>query len=512
MKIKFPDTLTIVFSILVLFAMGTWLVPAGQYDRGWDYRLGSATQALLQQDSVLAKYSVVFGQAASRHFGSERELDAYFGSKLGKDWPAVKPRLEPILRGRELVVPGTYHRVAAEPQSVAALLMAPIRGFEKAAAIIAFVFLVGGAFGVLTRTGAIELGLERLIVLGAHHPRFQGLLIPLLMVLFSLAGATFGMSEEVLVFILITIPMAKALGYDTFVGVSIPFLGAGAGFAGAFSNPFTVGIAQGIANIPIFSGWQYRLFVWCVFTVVTITYVMWYARKTQIARAVVDVLPEGLGQKFGFSHRLTLVALATSLVLLVLGVSLWDWYIQEIAGLFVGLGLVSALLCRLPSAQTSAAFLKGAADMIMAAVVIAFTNGMLVLVTDGKIIDTLLYAMAQGLEGVSPMVSAQLMFVFQGVLNFFMPSGSGQAALTMPIMAPLSDLIQVSRQTAVLAFQLGDGLFNMIIPTSGVTMGVLAIAGIPFEKWFRWMLPLSIAYFVLALLLLVPPTLGWVHF
>jgi uncharacterized ion transporter superfamily protein YfcC len=449
---RMPDTLVIILGFMILFTLLTWLVPAGAFERT-------------------------------------------------------------LVGGREVLVPGSYHRVEAAPQGLGSFLTAPIKGFISAAEIVAFVFLVGGAFGILTETGAITSGLQRIIGWSRHRPRARKLIVPLLMVLFSLAGATFGMSEEVLVFILISIPLAEAMGYDSLVGVAIPFIGAGAGFAGAFSNPFTIGIAQGIAELPPFSGMGYRLIVWVVLTTAAILYIMRYIRQLETGKAKgLHTRPEAAAEAntpipFTTSRKLIIFLFIASLGLLVYGVSKWSWYIEEIAGLFIGLGLAAALLARLPMAKATTAFTHGARDMMTAGLVIALSKGLLIIAQEGQILDTILYAFSSSVENFPKALSIEVMFLVQTFLNFFIPSGSGQAALTMPIMAPLSDLLGITRQTAVLAFQLGDGLSNLIIPTSGVTMGVLAIGKIPYDRWLRWAGPLILILFLLAGLLLLPPVL-----
>lgn len=419
---------------------------------------------------------------------------------------------------RTVVVPGTYETTDQNGQGLMAFLMAPIDGFVAAADIIAFVFLVGGAFGVVQKTGAIQAFLELVIDLGLRKPGLKRLILPLLITLFSIGGATFGMSEEVLVFVLLTIPLAKALGYDTIVGIAIPFVGAGTGFAGAFLNPFTVGIAQGIAQLPPGSGIGYRLVCWAVFTLVGMIFICRYAwgLEKDPTRSLVygiasrwDEATETEILKMNGSRVAVLMALAGALILLVFGVQTWDWYISEIAGLFVGMGLLSALLARLSAEDTVKAFTQGLNDVVMAALIIGFSRGLLVIAENGKIIDTMLHTMASMAEGFAPAVSVLVMFVFQSFLNFFVPSGSGQAALTMPLMSPLSDLLGLQRQVAVLAFQFGDGISNLIIPTSGVTMGLLEIAEIPYDRWFKYGFPLVILLSLVACVLLVIPVVGF---
>ncbi|QSE96323.1 YfcC family protein [Fulvivirga lutea] len=456
MKFKLPDTLLLLIAILLVFTLLTWIVPSGEFDRE-------------------------------------------------------------VVNGKELVVADSYKEVASNPAGLFDFILAPIKGFISSAQIITFIFLVAGSFGVINQTGAIEAGLQSVVVASQKNKAYKSLVIPLLMILFSIAGATFGMSEEVLVFILITLPLSFALGYDSVVGVSIPFVGAGAGFAGAFLNPFTVGIAQGIAELAPFSGWEYRLVVWVILTSAAIIFVMIYASKIEKNPEKSPMYDIDKNSKyknqaqehitFTNRHRAVIIIFLLGLVALIYGVNAWDWYINEISALFVCMAVVSAIVFRMNSGTAIDSFVKGASEMIKVTFVIAIAKGILIIASDGKIIDTILNAMASSVDGFPNAVSVQLMFGLQTFLNFFLPSGSGQAALTMPIMAPLSDLINVSRQTAVLAFQLGDGLSNLIIPTSGVTMGVLTIANIPYEKWFKWMLPLFIILSILAMLLLIPPVL-----
>jgi len=417
---------------------------------------------------------------------------------------------------REMVVDGSYREVPSNPQGISDFLIAPIKGFISASQIVGFVFLVGGAFGIINRSGAINEGLKSLIRSTGNSRMSKKIIIPVVMTLFSLAGATFGMSEEVMVFILITIPMALVLGYDSLVGVAIPFIGAGVGFAGAFSNPFTIGVAQEIAGIQLFSGWTYRLVVWALLTTIAIIYVMVYAGKISTQKKISPVLSIDQTREsiqgnqeghFTIRHKIILALLFSGIVFLVVGVSIWDWYINQISGLFIALGILTAFIARIRSKSAVDAFLSGARDMMIAAMVIALTRGILIIATEGKIIDTVLHVFSGLAEGLPSGLSVQIMFFFQGFINFFVPSGSGQAALTMPIMSPLGDLLGISRQTAVLAFQLGDGLFNLIIPTSGVTMGILGIAKIPFSTWLRWMIPLMLFLVLSAMVLLLPPVL-----
>ncbi len=461
-KLKAPNTYLLIFIILLLTAGLTWIIPGGKY---------------------------------------QTELN----------------------NGKNAVVPGTFEYIDSQPQGFYDALMAPINGFVDAALIIGFVLIVGGTFFVLQHTGAVDAAIKAIV--NAHHTSqiIQKLVIPIFMTIFSLAGAVFGMSEETIPFVLLFIPLALALGYDSVTGVAIPFVGAGAGFAGAFINPFTVGVAQGIAELPPLSGIQYRIICWVVVTFTAIVFVQRYANRIKsnpeisVTFEIDEKKREQLHLKsaaaftgINAAHKTVLLIFLAGMIVLVFGVLEYGWYIKEISALFLLLGIVIGIAGRLKIKQITDAFVEGAAALIGTAMIIALARGILVIARDGQIIDTMLHYTATLIQSLHPVVSAQAMFITQTFINFFVPSGSGQAALTMPVMAPLSDLIGVSRQTAVLAFQFGDGFSNLIIPTSAVTMGVLALAEIPWEKWARWILPLEVLFLLVGFLLLIPPfVIGW---
>ncbi|HNS74051.1 MAG TPA: Na+/H+ antiporter NhaC family protein, partial [bacterium] len=312
--------------------------------------------------------------------------------------------------------------------------------------------------------------------------------------------------------------LAISLGYDSLVGTAIPFLGAAAGFAGAVINPFTLGIAQEIAQLQPISGWEYRLFIWFLSTFFMIFFVMRYAARVK-ARPELSLVYEidrkrGLQLEHGTGpvrmerrHIRVLLAFLLALAGLVFGVIQYEWGIVEMSALFLGLGLAAGVVGRLSIGEITEGFKAGAKDMMGVALIIACARAILVVAEEGRILDVMLYQLGGVISHLPRVVAAQAMFVTQGVINFFVHSGSGQAALTMPIMSPLADVIGISRQTAVLAFVFGEGWINPILPTSGVTMGVLGLAGIPWEKWAKWMLPIQIFFFILALLLLIPPVI-----
>ena len=441
--------------------------------------------------------------------------------------PGAYQRAEIEVEGvgtREVVQPGTFERIPAGDESVvdrlvhsvAIVFQAPIRGFtdSDAAPIIAFVLFVGGAFAVLTATGAVDAGLRRIVAASEGSRALDRLIVPMFMVLFSAGGAVFGMAEETIPFVLIFVPLAVALGYDSLTGAAIPFLGSGAGFAAAFLNPFTVGVAQGIAGVPLFTGLSFRLTLWVLVTAVVTAFVMWHAARVRrdpasspTAALDAQVRAAGLGDA-GASAALTsaqvrtLGLFALGLGVLVYGVLQFGWYITEIAALFIAMGIAMGVAGGLGANATAKAFMEGVKDLAPTAAIIGLARGILVVLEDGQVVDTMLHGLASGLEGTGSAVAAMAMFGVQTGINFFVPSGSGQAALTMPIMAPLADLVGVTRQTAVLAFQMGDGFTNMIIPTSAVLMGVLSLARIPWPTWARWILPLQVVLFGIGLIAL----------
>ncbi len=455
---KIPDVFVIVFSLTILAAVLTWILPGGQF---------------------------------------ERRTETVGGSE------------------REVVVPGSFEYEESNPQHLH-VFAAPIHGFKKLADIIVFIFLVGGAFYILNETGAIAAGITRLA------EKLKGrefLVIPIVMTFFSLFGAAFGMCEEAIPFALIFVPLALALGYDSIVGISLSFVAAGVGFAGAFLNPFTVQIAQGIADLQPVSGWEYRVVVWFIITAFTIAWVMVYAARIKkdpkrspmyeldLKRKQDMPLHSRAPKKFTGRHKLCLGVLGATIGLMIYGVVALEWYIAELGGLFFAMGVVCGIIGGMGANDLAKAFIAGIKDMAGAALVVGFTGGILVVMEDGNIMDTVLFGMSEVTSRMPAMLAADTMYVLQICLNFFIPSGATKAALTMPIMAPLADLSGITRQTAVLAYQFGDGFTNMFIPTSGVTVGTLAMAKIPFQKWFKWMVPLQIAFFILSIALLVWPVL-----
>ncbi|MFC7403866.1 YfcC family protein [Georgenia alba] len=405
--------------------------------------------------------------------------------------------------GREVVVEGTYQEVAAEPAGVLDLFSAVHRGMVEAAEIIFFVFVVGGAFGVLSRTRAVENGITGLAM---RMQRSRLLLIPVVMTAFALAAATFGMFEEGLPFVLLLTPVALKLGFDSITGAAMVLVGLSCGFTAAITNPFTIGVAQSIAQVPLFSGMGPRIGMFVVYLVVGIAYVYWYALRVrrdpsrsltreQDAARREEVDGETVHEPLDVRQKVVLGVLLLTMAVLIWGVTQLGWFMTEISALFLAMALIMGLVTRMGIRGSFEAFADGCRDLVVGALCIGFAYATVVVLTDAAVIDTILYGITSAVSGLSSAGAALGMLGVQGLLNFIITSGSGQAALSMPLMSPLADLVGVSQQTAVLAFQFGDGITNIFAPTSGLLLAALAMARIGYGTWFRFIWPLILIQF-----------------
>ena len=410
-----------------------------------------------------------------------------------------------IVPGGQYVTAGDgtlhYEEVGAVPQTWQ-VFSAVYHGFVKQAGIIIFILVVGGVFWLLNATGAVDAGIRRLI---AGIGKKDKLVLVALTVLFSMAGAVFGMSEETIPFVGIVVPLVVSMGYDAFMGLLVVYVASNIGFSSAFLNPFTVGIAQGMADLPPFSGMGYRIFCWGLLTVLLCIFVVLYARKTcqgpKLEKAELESAP--LSARQGW----ILAVLFLTVVALVVGVTCWDWYMPEITGLFLAMGILCGIIAGFPANRIADEILAGAKDILSAALVVGFASGIVVILQEGKVVDSILHAMQEGLDGTGEITSLTAMYGIQAVINFLIPSATAKAAITIPIMAPFSDLVGVSRQAMVLAFQFGDGFTNMITPTSGVLMAALAMARVSYEKWVKWIWKMVVILLLLGFLLLLPTVL-----
>ncbi len=409
--------------------------------------------------------------------------------------------------GRSLVDAASYRTIPAQPAGWGDVFLAWPRGLAATASIVFYIFIIGGAFGVLQATGALDALIAG--VVAAARGRGE-VILPALMFLFALGGGTIGMAEETLPFLPGLVLLAKRLGYDEVVGGAIALVGAGAGFAGAFMNPFTVGVGQAIAGLPLFSGMGYRLIVWFVLTTVTIVYVSWYARKHRVVPTPGVAEDAAPAMRIRSRHAGVLAILFGAFVLLAVGCLRWEWGLLELSGLFIAVGLLGGLVGGLGSDGTAEEFLKGAAAFAGAALVVGLARGVLVIFDAARVTDGILHAMAEAVRGLPEGATVGGIYAVQIVLSYIVPSGSGQAALSLPILTPLADLTGVTRQTSVLAYQFGDGFSNIFTPTQGYFMAGLALIGVPWTRWAKFLWPLQVIWLVLGLIfLLIAQAMRW---
>ncbi|NMC40093.1 MAG: YfcC family protein [Bacteroidales bacterium] len=522
LRFSVPHNLVIVFSIVIIAAVLTWIIPGGKYDR----------------QTVTVN-------------GVERSV----------------------------IVNGSFHYVENQPQTWQ-IFSAFYKGFINMSHIIVFILMIGGAFWIMNETKSIDVGIFAFLGFTRSMERYRlvrwmgvnNIIITLVMIVFSLFGAIFGMSEETIAFAVIFVPLAISMGYDSLTGVALCYFAAHIGFAGAILNPFTVGIAQGLASVPLFTGIEYRTFCWTIITFVGIALVLWYAARIKkdprrspmyeadefwrkkgnthvdeikyhtplsawitalltgivliifavkypvthmsvgLSSISIPALPVLAGLYFLASyfslrkslHFFVLTTLAFTMLYLVVGVLGYEWYIMEIAALFLAMGLVTGIAAGKRPGELAKLFVEGVKDIVSASLVVGFAGGIIAILNDGQIIDTVLYSLSGALEGANQMSAITIMYIFQSLLNLVITSGSAKAALTIPIMAEFSDIVGLTRQATIMAFQFGAGLTDMIAPTSGVLMGVLGMARIPYAKWLKWIMPILIILIITGFLLLIP--------
>lgn len=527
---KVPHTFVIVFSIIVFAASLTWIIPPGKF---------------VKEAHIID--------------GKEQTLMVYHKMDELPD--------------------GHPSKTVAEAQTWQ-IFSALFNGFVKQAGIIVFILVIGGAFWIMNQTKAIDVAifsfLKRIRKLDKtrllRYVGIDNVVVVFIMLLFSAFGAIFGMSEETIAFAIIFIPLAVSMGYDSITGVCMVYIAAHIGFAGAILNPFTIGIAQGLSGIPLFSGIEYRLFCWVVINVAGIGFVLWYMAKirrnpkrspvyeedahwrehvlqndekteyytpkmawivygliTTVLVAFAVKYPESILEIGNSSvglpiipisaalfaligwfslkksiHFFILLILGYTILFLIVGVMGYNWYVMEIATLFLAAGIASGMAFNQSANEIAQSFIDGMKDIYSAALIVGLAGGIIVVLEDGGVIDSILYGLSKSLGLYGKIASVEIMYGIQTMINIIIPSGSAKAAITMPLMAPFGDLIGISRQATVMAFQFGDGFTNMITPTSGVLIGVLGVARIPYHKWLKWVFPLILILFLVGALLLIP--------
>ena len=440
---RFPDSLVLIFALIVLAQIAGYVLPAGEFERDGQY-----------------------------------------------------------------VVPGSYRPVDAEPLPPLAFLTSIPEGLAAAQEIIFFVFIAGGMVSIVRATGAVDALIGTAIARLSSRP---GWLTAGTVVLFALGSSTVGMAEEYMPFVPLLVMMCLALKLDAVVAVGIVYVGAGVGYACAALNPFTVLIAQGIAGLPLASGQAARWGLLVVCAAVGVHHILRYAAR--VRRDPASSLVAGVDYSSGFDPpadvRFTPRRVAVMLVFaggigsLVYGVAELGWYLTELSAVFLGIGLLAAAAGGLGPDTAARAFLRGAGQMTATALLIGFARTIEVVLSDARVIDTIVNGLAGLLAALPAHAAALGMLAVQTVCNLFIPSGSGQAYVTMPIMAPLADVTGVTRQTAVLAYQFGDGFTNMLVPTNALLMGMLGLARIPYHRWAAFVVPLLVKLYLIAAIALV---------
>lgn len=431
-RFAFPHPLVLLIGCLLVAAAASWVVPAGQYDR--------------------------------------------------RDDPAT---------GRRVVVAGTYHAVPRAPVGPFEAMVAIPKGMDDAASVIFLVFIVGGAFTVVDRTGALRWGVDWLV----HHLRGKAaLVVPIVTLAFAAAGALEHLQEEIIALLPALLVLTRGFGMDALTAVSISLGGAAVGAAFSPIDPFQVGIAQKIAGLPLLSAALYRL----AFMVPALGIWIWgtlrhVARSRGAAADQTSASAAALPARLGIVLPLVVVTFAV----FIYGVLKLGWDFEEMAALFFVMGAIAGLVAGLGLTGTIQAFLDGAASMTFAALVIGFARGIYVVLDQGRIIDTLVHGLFTPLGTLPVALSAEGMIAAHALVHLPVPSVSGQAVLTMPVLIPLSDLLGLSRQVTVLAYQYGAGLCELLTPTNGAMMAILAAAGVRYETWLRFAVPITLLLYAL---------------
>ena len=555
-KLKTPHTYAIIFFVVIFCWILTYLVPAGKFSTHtieytdangetaqrtvlmadtfrYSYRLDTefVSKALVEirEDSVLMEELEVDPEAldalmeTDSSSWTQEDLDAVglsddeLYSLYGEDFYDTSKRLHKTagIWGTEDFGGFGFLNYVFE-----GLVTGDRSG--SAVGICALILVVGGAFGIIMKTGAIDAGIYAFI---KSTRGLERLALPLLFLLFSLGGATFGMAEECIPFAMIMVPFVIALGYDSIVAVTVTYVASQVGNAVSWMSPFSVAVAQGIAGVPVLSGATFRLIMWVAVTLASAAFMMAYAERIRknpqhsvvyegdaYFRSRMDAVTEE-EREFNLGHKLILLEMLAVLIWIIWGVTQKGFYIPEIASQFFVMGFaagVIAILFKLNGMTINgmaSAFQGGVADLAGTAVVVGMAKGILLVLggSDADVpstLNTILYGIGTVLSGVPSFIGAWFMYIFQSLFNLVVTSNSGQAALTMPIMAPLSDLVGVPRQIAVLAYQLGAGCVDAFTPVSASLIGVLGVARIEWGKWAKFQIKMQAFFFLLGTIII----------
>ena len=450
-KFVFPNTYVIIILMMIVAVLLTWIIPSGEFERVKD---------------EVSKQSII--------------------------------------------IPGTFKYIENNPISFLQIPVYIMKGLAKASDIVFLVIIVGGAFNIIIETGMFQSFAGRLTKVFSNK---EVLIIPAFSTIFALACTTMGVNTFI-GFAPIAVIIARSIGYDAIVGVSMVALGGAIGFSTGTFNPFTTGVAQSIAGLPIFSGVGYRFICLVAFLIVTNIYIIWYAKKVKAnpeASVVYEMeqenkkveVSEKQHDKIEGRHYLVLLIVIACFVLLVYGSQNWKWKLQENAAMFLWMGVLSGFAYGFGPSRIAEEFTKGAKKLVYGALMIGMANGISLILADGKILDTTVQYLGGLLVVLPSHAQAAGMFLMQLLINGLITSGSGQAAATMPIMLPVADIIGMTKQTAVLAFNFGDGLSNYILPTSSALMGFIAMVGISYSNWMKFMWKLFLIWTVVGAVLVI---------
>ncbi|SDY60623.1 YfcC family protein [Tindallia californiensis] len=450
-RIKFPHSYVLFFYIIIFVTILTYFVPAGSFERSTDENTGIT-----------------------------------------------------------YVLEHSYKVTEQKPVSPFGMFEGILEGMLDAADIIFFVFIVGGAYSIINKTGTLTVFIAHVANLNQKKGKR---LIVFIMIIFSLCGTFLGTAEEALPFYPLFITIALTLGYDSFTGVAMVLLGTGAGFAAGILNPFTTGVAQILADLPLFSGYHFRFLTYLLLLIPSICYVLRYVKKieTNPTASITYAEDQLRNQKLDFNripslentHKRVLTIIFLSVLFLIYIVTFGEFNTTKMAALFIVMGILSGIVAKLDSSVIATEFIKGSSNIMYGALIIGLARSITVIMKNGYILDSLIFHLASSIEGFGKIGVGIGMFVVQSFINLFIPSGSGQAAAVIPIMKPIGDLTSLSRQTVVLAYQFGDGFSNIISPTSGYFMAALAIGRISWKKWAKWVLPLFLYWTIIGVLLII---------
>lgn len=412
--------------------------------------------------------------------------------------------------GYDIIAVDSFQYTDRNPIGIFDVFVSVTLGLQNAAYIIFFLMIIGGTFRIVESTGALHAGLSNLVVMMKGK---ELLLVPVCTFVFALVSATAACCEEYLAFLPLMYVVCVAAGFDSITAVALLFCSSAIGYASGMTNAFTVGVAQSIAELPLFSGIGLRVAIYVVLAIVTSVYVFFHAKKIKdhpeknemlaLDHKYAEQLNLDEVQPLTVRHKLILIVFALGFVVVAFSVIKLGFYIDEMAGIFLIVALIVGVIGKINPNDFAEEFVEGCKNLLWAGLIIGMCNAVTKIMSDANVMDTIIYAMGSLLQGLSPKISACGMFVLQDLLNFLIPSGSGQAAVTMPFMAPLADILGLSRQTAVLAFQMGDAYTNVITPTSGELMAALAICHIPYKKWFKFLAPLWLVWIVVAFIFLI---------